>query len=70
MKYITVTPLWVIDEIARGNTVYVLDKEVQEVFNLGDMKTSNAIAIIECAKEQTNRYLFWYEKENVENETV
>lgn len=70
MKFVTITPSWVLDEIAKGNTVFVLDKEVQEVFNLGDMKTISALAIIECAKEHTDRYLFWYEKENVENETL
>ena len=66
MMYITITPSWVLDEIAKGNVVWGLDKEAQAIFNLNDMITKKTVAMLECAKANMDRFIFWYEKENKE----
>lgn len=63
MQYVTVMPSWVLDEIAKGNKVYALDKESQVVFDVSDMRTSKTVAMLECAKANLDRFVFWYEKE-------
>ena len=72
MKYISVYPYWVIDEIKKGNTVYVLDRKTLTVSKVNGWNIQNVIRAIES--QEKNRYEFWYEEleenEVKENETL
>lgn len=69
MKYRTVYACWVINELKDGKTVYALDRRLRKVFTLNDMEVNAAIALINSAEEDSNRYDFWYE-ETEENENA
>lgn len=61
MVYKTVYPSWVIDEIEKGNEVYVLDRSTRAVECVNEMTLKRAVGIIEAAKEsKSDRYEFWY----------
>lgn len=61
MAYKTVYPCWVIDEIEKGNEVYVLDRSTHTVESVNDMTVRRAVGLIEAAEKSENgRYEFWY----------
>lgn len=69
MKYISVDHYWVIDEIKKGNKVYVLDRKFKKVSTVNDASVQDVVTVIES--EEKNRYEFWYEEsEENTNETV
>ena len=69
MKYITISAYWVIDEIRNGRMIYVLDRKTQTVSTLNDWNIQNVIRATES--EEKNRYEFWYEKNEVnENDII
>ena len=69
MKYHSIYRWNVIDEVARGNKVYALDKLANEVFLVNELSVESAVAMTESKEE--GRFEFWYaEKEDTANETV
>lgn len=74
MKYISVSPYWVFDEIGNGRTIYCFAKDIKVAFTLNSIDVGTAVAIVKDAKAHTDKYDFWYEekeeKENTENETL
>lgn len=69
MKYISVDPYWVIDEIKKGKKVYVLDRKLKKVSTVNDASVQDVVTVIES--EEKNRYEFWYEEsEENTNETL
>lgn len=66
MKFKTIYPCWVIDEIRKGNKVYVLDRKLKKVYTVNDANVQDVVTVIES--EEKNRYEFWYEEtEETEN---
>lgn len=62
MKYRTFTAYWVFDEIKAGKTVYVLDRELREVFSANSVTVDRMIAVLNSAETNSNRYEFWAEE--------
>lgn len=56
--YKVINAWYVIDEIKKGNKVYMLDRQNQSVALINDMDAQSAISIIE-AKDEAKRYSFW-----------
>ena len=69
MRYKSIYAFWVIDEIKNDNTVYVLDRVTKTVATVNDMPVDKAIAVLKSAEENSDRYEFWYE-ETEENENA
>ena len=59
MKYKSVYPRWVLDDIKSGKRVYVLDKQTQVVHTMNELSLSTALKITESPED--GRYEFWYE---------
>jgi hypothetical protein len=69
MKYSTVSPWWVIDEIKNGKKVYVLDRKLRKVYTVNTASVQDVVAVTES--EEKGRYEFWYEEsEEAKNEAV
>ena len=68
MKYKTIYHFMVSDEIEAGNKVYCLDREDKCVFEVNDLPFENALGLIRDAKDN-DRYEFWREVEEKENES-
>lgn len=69
MKYISISRLWVIDEIRNGHKVFVLDRKFKKVSTVNDASVQDVVAVTES--KEKDRYEFWYEENEVnENETV
>ena len=69
MKYTTVYPCWVIDEIRKGKKIYVLDRKYKKVSTVNDASVQDVVTVTES--EEKGRYTFWYEEsEESANETV
>ena len=66
MKYYGFSAYWVLDEVKKGNTVYVLDREARAVCDINSLPLDRAMAIIKNAENDCDRYEFWHE---VEEET-
>jgi hypothetical protein len=58
MKYKTVYAWSVIDEIALGKKVHVLDKKTQQVYLVNELNVSTALAMTESKED--GRFVFWY----------
>ena len=69
MKYRDFYAFWAIDEVKKGNTVYVLDRQTKTVEVLNEMTVDKAMAVINSAEEDSKRYEFWVE-ETEENENA
>lgn len=65
MKYKKIFSFTAMDEIAKGKTVYMLDREEKLVYEVNNMAVSKLLRIIE--EENSNRYSFWYESPEVQN---
>ena len=71
MKYISVSPYWVFEEIEKGRAIYVVDKQSKECFILNDMDVATAVLLVKDAKAHSDKYDFWYaEEEKEENENA
>ena len=69
MKYVSVYPWWVIDEITKGHKVYVLDRKNRTVHLVNVAPVQDVVKATES--EEKGRYEFWYEESEVsENEAV
>lgn len=68
MKYITISAWSVLDHIENGKTIYVLDREVMEVFAVNGSTVGFALELIKNAKKYSDRYDFWYEEKEPETE--
>lgn len=60
MNYKTIYHFMVEDEVAKGKTVYCLDREDKLVFSVNDLSYENALGLLRDAKED-DRYEFWVE---------
>ena len=78
MKYRDFYAFWVLDELEDGNTIYVLDRQTKKVEVINEMTVDKAMAVINSAKADADRYKFWCEvteetqetQETEENENV
>lgn len=71
MKYISVSPFWVFEEIEKGSVICAVDKQAKEIFSLNDMDVGTAVELVKDAKAHPGKYEFWYEEEEKEeNENV
>ena len=69
MKYRDFYAHWAIDEVKKGNTVYVLDRQTKTVEVFNEMTVDKAMAVVNSADKYADRYEFWTEeKEKNENE--
>ncbi len=68
MKYVTVSRIWVIDEIRNGKTIYMLDRKTFTVSKVNSAPVQDVIRVTET--DEKDRYEFWYEEmeENEVNE--
>ena len=64
MRYVSVSPYWVFDEIARRRVIFVADKSDKQIEFVNDMSVDEAVTLIEDAKDHTDRYEFWYEEKD------
>lgn len=62
MNYRDIYAFWVIDEVKKGKTVYVLDMQEKTVGIINNMTVDKAIAVLNSAEENSNRYVFWVEE--------
>ena len=69
MKYRDFYAFWVIDEVKKGERVYVLDRQTKTVEVVNEMTVDKAAAVINSAVVDSNRYAFWCE-ETEETEKV
>lgn len=69
MKYRHFYAHWAMDEVEKGNIVYVLDRETRTVKTFNEMTVSKAVAVLKSAEEDCKRYEFWVE-ETEENENA
>lgn len=67
MKYRSFYAHWAMDEVEKGNTVYVLDRQTRTVKTFNEMTVSKATAVLKSAEEDCTRYEFWVEEEENEN---
>ncbi len=68
MKYVSVSPFWVIEEIEKGREIHCIDKESKEVFILNDLDVGSAVVTLKDAKAHSDKYDFWYEEEGTESD--
>ena len=68
MQYYGFSAYWVMDEVKKGKTVYVLDREARAVCDVNSLPVDRAMNIIKSAEENPERYEFWYEIEEEETE--
>lgn len=66
MKYRECSAYWVTDEVKKGKTVYVLDRQAKTVEVVNEMTFDKAMAVIDSAEADSGRYEFWYEVEETE----
>ena len=69
MKYRSIYACWVVSELREGKAVYALDRKLKQVFTVNEMNVDTAIAMINDAEEHRDRYEFWAE-ETEENENA
>jgi hypothetical protein len=67
MKYREFSAYWVMDEVKKGERVYVLDRQTKTVEVVNEMTVDKAMAVINSAEADSKRYEFWTEKEETEN---
>lgn len=67
-KYVDVYYFQVLEEIANGETVWALDK-AYDVVCVNDMTVKLAVDLINIAKKQPDRVIFWKEEVNEEENT-
>ena len=64
MKYVEIYSFSVIRELESGNTVYILDKEHNEIHNAATMRAIDLLNVLKTAEESKNdRFYFWKEEE-------
>lgn len=63
MRYISVSPFWVFEEIEKGRVIYVADKQEKQMFILNDLDVGTAVLLVKDAKAHSDKYEFWYEEE-------
>lgn len=68
MKFKTVSPWWVMDEISKGKKVKAVDKAKMLGHNINNMAVEDAVEMINDAREHPDRYEFWYEADESEVE--
>lgn len=65
MIYKTIYHFMVDEEIKKFKTVYCLDKATKETFIVNDMPYASALELLNQAKKDEDRFMFWKEiKEN------
>lgn len=60
MKYTTVYPWMVIDEIRQGKKIFVLDRKLKNISYVNDASIEDVLRATE--KTEKDRYEFWYEE--------
>ena len=68
MKYISISHIWVIDEIRAGKTIYALDRAEETIDVVNEMSVCDAVSLIKDAEKHSDRFDFWYKEENEVNE--
>lgn len=63
MKYDIFSSYWVIDRIKSGKRVLVLDRKAKSIDVVNDMTVDKMLAVLNSAKEDSDRYEFWTEEE-------
>jgi sortase (surface protein transpeptidase) len=69
MRYNNIYSWRVIDEVKRGESVYVLDKKEKEVYAVNDITLGFALRIIEEAEKDMSRFDFWMESTDTEDKS-
>jgi hypothetical protein len=67
MKYVKIFPFQVMDKVMEGKDVNMLDRLDCEVDNVCIMSVGTLAAVI-SAKNEADRYEFWYVEEEVDAE--
>jgi hypothetical protein len=62
MKYVKIFPFQVMDKVMEGKDVNMLDRLDCEVDNVGIMSVGTLAEVIN-AKDEADRYEFWYVEE-------
>lgn len=60
MKYTTVYPWMVIDEIRKGKKIFVLDRKLKNISYVNDASIEDVLRATE--ETEKDRYEFWYEE--------
>lgn len=68
MKYRDFGAYWVMDEVKKGERVYVLDRQTKAVEVVNEMTVDKAMAVINSAEKDSKRYEFWVEEEEKKDE--
>jgi IS30 family transposase len=63
MKYRSFYAHWAMDEVEKGNIVYVLDRQTRTVETFNELTVGKATAVLKSAEEDSKRYEFWVEEE-------
>lgn len=63
MKFRDIYSFLAIEEIEKGKTVVVLDKEMRTVKTINDMNVCEAVTLIQGANKIPGRFEFWVEEE-------
>lgn len=66
MKYRDFYACWAMDEVKKGKTVYVLDRQTKTVEVVNEMTVDKAMAVINSAETDFTRYEFWTEEKEEE----
>jgi sortase (surface protein transpeptidase) len=69
MRYNNIYSWRVIDEVKRGESVYVLDKKEKKVYAVNDITLGFALRIIEEAEKDMSRFDFWMESTDTEDKS-
>mgnify|MGYP003290040790 CR=1 FL=1 len=70
MKYVSVSPWWIIDEIRKGKKIYVTDRKLRKVYTVNDASIETVVCLIKNTETEVGRYDFWYEESEDENVQV
>ena len=66
--YKNIYPWNVINDLDDGHTVYCLDRDINEVFDVASMSVRDAFQLIKVAVDEETRFQFWMEvKEETDN---
>ena len=70
IKYVDVYHFQVLEEVADNKTVWVLDKADGGVSCVNDMTVTLAVDMINIAKKQPDRVIFWKDEIEVEEDNT
>lgn len=58
----------IFDYMKKGTKVYALDRKTRTVSTVNDITVSEAFDLVSCAKNESDRFVFWIERTEEEEE--